>query len=246
MKKEDVIKQITTPLDAGAYPLPPYRFYNREYLNIVYKTDMESLRKIVPEPLEVTTPYVKFEIMKMPDVSGLGSYTECGQIIPVELNGEQGEYLHSMYVDSFPAIASGREISGYPKKLGKPNLYVDSDVLVGTLDYGTLRVATATMGYKHFPMSQAEALAEITKPTFMLKKIPGYNGAPLVCQLVRTEITDVEIKGAWMGPARLELFAHVLAPMKDLPVLEIVSASHIVTELSLSGASVVYDYLEEE
>ncbi len=246
MRKDEVLRQFTTPLDAGAYPIGPYRFYNREYLNIVYKTDIEKLKKIVPEPLEVTEPFVKFEIMKMPDVTGLGSYTECGQVIPVSMDGEEGDYLHAMYVDNFPAIASGREIAAYPKKLGKPSLFVDSDTLVGLLDYGSLRVANATMGYKHFPLDHQEALKEIIKPNYMLKKMPGYDGRPRICELVRSEITDIKILGAWSGPARLELFAHALAPMADLPVLEVVSASHIVTELSLASPTIIYDYLAEK
>ncbi|SLJ89099.1 MULTISPECIES: acetoacetate decarboxylase [unclassified Paenibacillus] len=246
MRKEEVIKQFTTPLDAGAFPLGPYRFYNREYLNILYRTDLERLRKIVPEPLEVTSPLVRFEIMKMPDVTGLGSYTECGQVIPVNFEGEEGDYLHAMYVDSFPAIASGREIGAYPKKMGKPSLYVDSDTLVGLMDYGSLRVATATMGYKHFPLDHSEALQEIVKPNYMLKKMPDYDGYPRICELVRSQITDIKIQGAWSGPARLELFAHALAPMADLPVLEVVSASHIITELSLPSPTVIYDYLADE
>jgi acetoacetate decarboxylase len=106
---------------------------------------MEALRRILPEPLEIDEPLVKFELMYMPDVTGLGAYTESGQLIPVSFNGVKGEYQHAMYVDSLPAIAAGREISAYPKKPGSPKLYIDSDTLVGTLDYGSLRVATATM-----------------------------------------------------------------------------------------------------
>ena len=64
-----------------------------------------------------------------------------------------------------------------------------------------------------------------------------------MAQLVRTEITDVVVKGAWTGPARLQLFAHVLAPMADLPVREIVSASHILTDLTLAPVKPVHDYL---
>ena len=69
----------------------------------------------MPEPLEMVEPLVKFEVMWMPDVSGLGAYTEAGQVIPVRFNGEDGDYVHSMYVDNFPAIASGRELTAYPK-----------------------------------------------------------------------------------------------------------------------------------
>jgi acetoacetate decarboxylase len=83
MRLEDVRKQATTPLGAPAYPKGPYRFRNREYLNVLYRTDRDALAAVVPEPLEVDEPLVRFEVMYMPDVTGLGAYTECGQILRV-------------------------------------------------------------------------------------------------------------------------------------------------------------------
>jgi len=234
-----------TPLTAPAFPAVQPRFYDREYLNIVYRTDPEALRAVVPQPLEIGEPLVRFEVMKMNDVTGYGPYTEAGQAIQVVFDGERGEYLHAMYLDSFAATASGREVSAYPKVMGSPKLYADNGALVGTLDYGTVRVATATMGYKHFELDQREAEAEITVPTFMLKTIPGYDGSLRVQELVRTEITDVVVKQAYTGPARLQLFQHVLAPLADLPVLEVVSASHVITDLTLAPAKPVHNYLEE-
>ncbi|MFJ3660072.1 acetoacetate decarboxylase [Streptomyces sp. NPDC090119] len=243
MQKQDVARLFTTPVDAPAYAPTRYQFTNREYLNIYYRTDPDALRRLVPEPLTVTNPVVRFEIMRMPDVTGLGDYTEAGQLVAVEHEGEAGEFNLAMYVDSVPAISSGREYSAYPKKSGSPSLYVDSDTLVGTLDYGTLRVATATMGYKHHAMDLDEARAEICSPNFMIKTVPNYDGSLRVCDLVRTQVTDVTVKSAFTGPARLELFAHVMAPLSDLPVLEVVSASHIVTDLTLNPVKPVYDYL---
>ena len=245
MKSSEVLRQFTTPLGAGAFPRPPYRFTNREYLNILYRTDRSAIEAIVPEPLCVDEPLVRFEVMKMPDVTGLGSYTECGQALLVSHHGEAGEYLHAMYVDNHPAIASGREIGAFPKKLGLPKLYIDGDTLVGTLDYGSIRIANATMGFKHKPLGHEDAHAEIATPTFMLKLMRGHDGRPRICELVRTQITDLTIRGAWSGPARLQLFEHALAPMADLPVREIVSVSHIVADLTLARAAVVHDYLSE-
>jgi len=184
-----------------------------------------------------------------PDTTGLGSYTECGQAVQVRFGQEKGEYLHSMYLDNLPALASGREISAYPKVFGSPRLYVDSDTLVGTLDYGSLRVATATMGYKHRPLDLEKAKAEVCVPTFMLKILWTYEspkpaGEPRICELLRTEITDITVKGAWTGPARLDLVAHALAPMADFPVREIVSCSHILTDLTLARARRCHNYLD--
>ncbi|HMN20946.1 MAG TPA: acetoacetate decarboxylase [Ottowia sp.] len=250
MKKADILKQLTTPIGGPAFTRGPFRFYNREYFNILYRTDYDALRAVVPEPLEIDEPLVRWEVMRMPDTEGLGDYTECGQAIQVRLGQEKGEYLHAMYLDNLPALASGREVSAYPKKWGAPRLYVDSDTLVGTLDYGTLRVATATMGYKHRRLDPEQARAELCLPTFMLKLLWTYDspeprGEPRIAELLRTQITDITIKGAWKGPARLQLFEHALAPMADFPVREIVSASHILTDLTLARAKRCHDYLDD-
>lgn len=245
MKISEVPQHLTTPLSSPAYPAVGSRFTNRQYLNIVYRTDPEALRAVVPEPLEIQDPLVRFEIMKMGDSTAYGPYVEAGQAIHVSYNGEQGEYLHAMYLDNFAATAAGREVSAYPKVMGSPALTVDHGALLGTLDYGSVRVATATMGYKFYPLDFDEAKAQITVPTFMLKIVPDLDGRPLSAKLVRTEISDVTVKEAYTGPARLQLFQHVLAPLADLPVLEIVSASHINTDLTLAPAVPVYDYLAE-
>ena len=55
--------------------------------------------------------------------------------------------------------------------------------------------------------------------------------------------SDIVIKGAWAGPASLKLSPHALAPIAGLPVREIVSATHIVADLTLGLGRVAYDYL---
>jgi acetoacetate decarboxylase len=144
-------------VNAPAFLPGPHRFLDREYLTIVYRSDPEALRRVVPEPLEIAEPLVRFEVMRMPDSTAVGDYTESGQVVAVTYNGERGEFNLGMYLDNLPAIAGGREADAFPKKLGTPRLFVDSDTVVGTLDYGSLRVATATMGYKHRELDPAQA-----------------------------------------------------------------------------------------
>ena len=38
---------------------------------------------------------------------------------------------------------------------------------------------------------------------------------------MRYYLEDVDLKGAWTGPAALELYPHALAPLAELPVLEV-------------------------
>ncbi len=245
MKMNDVaMHAFAMPLTSPSYPKGPYRFINREFLTITYRTDMDALRAVVPEPLEIPEPLVKYEFIRMPDSTGFGDYTESGQIIPVTLNGVAGGYSHSMYLNDEAPIAGGREIWGFPKKLAEPSLCVDKDTLIGTLDVNGVRVATGTMGYKHRALDHDKVLASLKAPNFLLKIIPDVDCSPRICELVRYYTTDITLKGAWEGPARLELGSHALAPVADLPVLEIVSAVHLLTDLTLGLGEVVHDYLD--
>ena len=54
-----------------------------------------------------------------------------------------------MYLDDDAPIAGGRELWGFPKKLARPKISHESDVIVGTLHYGPVLCALGTMGYKH-------------------------------------------------------------------------------------------------
>src|SRR5215510_3393784 len=244
MKESEVKRRaFAMPLTNPAFPIGPYRFTHREYLNITYRTDPQKLRELVPEPLEVTEPLVKFEFIRMPDSTGFGDYTESGQVIPVTFKGRQGGYSHCMFLNDHPPIAGGRELWGFPKKLAEPTLKAEIDTLVGTLRYGQLSIAVGSMGFKHKQADLATVRASLLAPNFLLKIIPHVDGTPRICELVEYYLTDVDLKGAWTGPAELTLFSHALAPLAELPVLEIVSGTHIVADLTLELGKVVHDYL---
>ena len=245
MDKDEIKKRaFTMPFCNPTYPPGPYRFINREFLIITYETDFDKLKAIVPEPLEVSEPLVKYEFIRMPDSSGFGDYTESGQVIPVQYRGKRGNYVHSMYLDCEPPIVAGREIWGFPKTLAKPSLRVDSDVLIGELYYQGVRVALGTMGYK-YKAADVQAIEKnfSETPNYLLKIIPHVDGTARICELVTHHLTDVKVKEAWEGPARLDLVSHVMAPVADLPIRRVVSAIHIFCDLTLPYGRVVHDYL---
>jgi acetoacetate decarboxylase len=62
---------------------------------------------------------------------------------------------------------------------------------------------------------------------------------------VRYYLEDVTVKGAWSGPAALELAHHALAPVAMLPVLEIISSTHILTNMTLGMGQVIHDYMAQ-
>jgi acetoacetate decarboxylase len=231
------------PLTSPSYPRGPYRFTDREHLIVTYRTDSAALELAVPEPLEVGDPIVRLEFMRMEGSTGFGRYSGTAQHIPVRFGAQSGAYTHNMFLDVHAPISGGRELWGFPQKLAAPQLVVAHDVLLGTLDYGRERVATATMGYKHLPVGDDVALEMLSEPGFLLKIIPHVDGSPRVCELVRYFRRDIVLKGAWAGPAALELHPHALAPLNNLPVLDVVSGVHIVADFTLALGEVVHDYL---
>ncbi len=256
MKIEEILKQPSMPISSPSFPPGPYRFVDREYFIVTYLSSPEAIRDAVPEPLVPDgSNSVLYEFIRMPDSSGFGDYTESGIVIPCKFNGEPVNFVAQMYLDCEPPIAGGREIWGFPKKHANPKLIVASDTLTGTLEYAGERVAMGTMGYKHNDLMSLPVDSSITAQEMMrtklskthvnLKLIPNVDGSLGIAQLVAFNLTNVNVKGAWSGPARLHLVPHVNAPVADLPVQKVIGGSHFIADLTLPYGRVLFDYLKQ-
>ncbi|WP_199487069.1 acetoacetate decarboxylase family protein [Actinomadura logoneensis] len=279
MKPEELLRAPVSPSTLPPSPVPSFPaaplagfpaadrsraappLFDRECFSVVYRSDPETLRAAVPEPLEVAEPLVRFEIANLAGADGHGSRTEAYQVVAVRYGGEDGEYLHAVHLGGGGTLPAGRAPSSSPgpATAGTPRLVVEEDLLVGTLDCGAQRVATATMPYEYAPMNLREAREQITRPTFAVRPAAGTavassaaetvgtgtgaagiggagTGGSRGGELVRTELPGITVRRAWRGPAWLQLFEHALAPLAELPVLEVVSASHVLADLTPRGA----------
>ncbi|HLI12024.1 MAG TPA: acetoacetate decarboxylase [Alphaproteobacteria bacterium] len=247
MTRDEILRLPSMPALGPSYPHGPYRFIDREYCIISYESDPAAIRAALPEPLEPDPePVVNFEFIRMPDSSGFGDYTECGAVVPCRYHGEAVNYCIAMYLDDEAPIAAGREIWGFPKKYASPKVEVVADTLTGKLVYAGQPVAIGTMAYKHERLSHDpdKAAKALTKTQVNLKLIPGVDGNMAIAQLVAYNLEEVEVKGAWTGPARLHLIPHVNAPVADLPVRRIRGGFHYIADLTLPYGRVLHDYLK--
>lgn len=245
MNRDEILSASSMPLGSPSYPHGPYRFVDREYLLIHYESDPDAIRHLLPEPLEPDGNHVIYEWMKMLDSSGFGSYQESGVAIAAKWNGEPCNYTVMMFLDDESPTTGGREIWGFPKKIGTPDLRVVHDTLTGTLNYAGREVALGTMGYKYRSLAQdhGETLAGMGKLNVNLKWLPDVDGKPKICQLVGYHLTDIQLKGAWAGPARLHLVPHSNCRVADLPVRKILYGRHLIADLTLPYGHVLHDYL---
>ena len=253
MNLAEILQLPSMPAASPSYPRGPYRFVDREYLIITYASEADAIRAALPEPLEPDgSGTVLYEFIRMPDSAGFGDYTESGIVIPARLRGEAVNFTAQMYLDDEPPIAGGREIWGFPKKHARPKLAVAQDTLTGTLEYAGVQVAVGTMGYKHQHLlydlegrkacSSASIVRKMAMTQVNLKLIPDVDGTPAIAQLVGYNLDDIQVKGAWSGPARLHLVPHVNAPVADLPVRRVLGALHFIADLTLPYGRVLHDY----
>ena len=58
MNKKDVIGLASMPLQSPTYPRGPYKFFNRQYLVIRYKTDADAIRAHLPQAILAESAFV--------------------------------------------------------------------------------------------------------------------------------------------------------------------------------------------
>jgi acetoacetate decarboxylase len=114
------------PPASPCYAPPPWTYTRARILNVVCRAQRASgLRRWVPAPLELIGNdglFVMF-FLRVPAIPELGKHyhsTESGILIPTGTpDGRvKGSTFALMIVDNDVALAAGREIWGYPKKLG--------------------------------------------------------------------------------------------------------------------------------
>jgi acetoacetate decarboxylase len=234
------------PLACPSYPRGPFTFLGREYLLIEYESDPDAIRALLPEPLEPAPGNrVVFEWMAMHDsYPGFGDYQESGCQIRATLGGVPVNYNAMMFLDDESPTTGGREIWGFPKKIGEPDLHVARDTLTGTLKYNGERVAFGTMAYKQFPL-EPEAVTRGMEDTLNanLKLIPHADGSVAIAQLVGFRLRVLRLHFAFSGEARLHLVPHVGCRVADLPIKRVVGGRHFKADVVLPYGEVLHDYL---
>jgi acetoacetate decarboxylase len=89
-----------------------------------------------------------------------------------------------------------------------------------------------------------QVLASLNKPSYVLKIIPHVDGTARICRVRRLSTREcrVEVGLEWADLPRPE--APCARSRSRLAVREIISAVHIVVDLTLGLGKVICDYLE--
>jgi acetoacetate decarboxylase len=214
----------TLPVDSPLYTPFPLFYEDVRILLFPYLTDAAAAAALVPSQFELVPgdPAGKYAICQVVfakyPFSNIGAYNEVAQTVVVSYKGTIGAYAIRLHVTNDQAMAAGREIGGFPKRLG--NISFDEGSTF-------LSVLTSPTG---LPICSGELDAVqpvqnsgVDHPTtfFSLRIIPNPVDAtkPSICQLIQT-VWVLHGGTMWSGRGRLHFTgASGLHPYDALPIV---------------------------
>lgn len=187
------------PSDAPLFQAPPFYYRGVESIIILYETEAEAALALLPEGLELALPAtVNVTVFRAPFTT-LGPYNAAMVRIHCLWQGQPKGYVCYQIVTGDAAMAAGREIWGYPKKLGAVEFTKNHQLLTATVERPqNYRLCTVSVR-PEVPMDEdgiASLSPTLRPPNVCLKIVPspiegeGCTIAQLVASGGSTQITD--------------------------------------------------------
>ncbi|MCC6706634.1 MAG: acetoacetate decarboxylase family protein [Gammaproteobacteria bacterium] len=224
------------------YGRPPYEYRDTKQLLVTFRTDPKVLRKLVPAPLVADKSGNMFVAISEFFTSGFGHYHEINMSALATFKGRPVNYGLYLILDNDIATAGGREIWGFPKKMGRVALETRDGIMRGTVERGGIQLVEAAVQLKTF--GSADDLAGSAEYVSR-KLIPSVSNdaPPEVFQLTSTTLTNIEIREVHKGPATLRFGLSPADRFADIPIEEVTGGFYYHTDFTLEDGVVVHDYL---
>jgi acetoacetate decarboxylase len=218
----------SVPVDAPLYTSFPLYYEDVSILMFPYLTPATQAAALLPEQFDlVPVPADAQGQLAIAQVvfakygfSNIGAYNEVAQTIVASYKGTVGSFAVRLHVTSDQAMAAGREIGGFPKKLGHIT-FDEGATNLGTLESPKgLRICSGELDAVQ-PVQGSGGSTPLT--FFSVRLIPNPEDAaqPSVCQIIQTAWI-LENGKLWSGRGNLFFTgASGLNPYHALPVFKL-------------------------
>jgi hypothetical protein len=175
----------TNPIVSHLYGKPPLAWRDVRFQCVVYETDIENIRRVIPEPLEPRTNKVITWVSDFALGTTQGVFGEAALYVQVKYKDMEGDYEPFLYVASHLPLTGGREIWGYQKKMAEISLHDEYEAVRGQVNRLNHQIIKALV-VPEFP-AELEEMGWSSGGLFSLKYIPSAEeGEPPLRQLVLT------------------------------------------------------------
>jgi len=233
---------FTNPIVSPLYGKPPLVWSDMRVQLVVYETDVENVKRVIPAPLEPRSNIVITWVSQFELGTTQGAFKEMAIYVQVKYKDYEGDYEPFLYVSTPLPLTAGREIWGYQKKLAEIGLSHDQEAVVGKvtrLDHQILKTLV-------IPEYEAQ-MSEIPwsrDGVFSLKYIPSAEaeGEPLR-ELVLTEGKFTAQPGKFFGGRASVIYEHSeIDPTYLLEPKRIIGGFFGQGDLFLPFGKIVHNY----
>jgi acetoacetate decarboxylase len=147
-----------------------------------------------------------------------------------------------LVLDSDVAIGAGREIWGFPKKLGRLTLDMKDDVVSTTVERGGCKIIDAAV---HLAELGTEEDLGGTPEWIAHRFIPNVSNSapPDIDQLTSTTLTNVVTRDVYKGAATVAFGSSPADRLEVIPINEVTGGFYFEYQFTLGDGEVVHDYL---
>ena len=232
------------PAMSPLYVPPPFDYRDGWSQFVLFKTDPAAVAPFIPEPVTPDPSGLMTMTISTFFASSFGAYNEATLCAMARFKNKPVSYALQLILDNDIAICGGREIWGWPKKLGRVNLDVVDGVVHSSVERGGCEIIKAAVEIG--PRIDMDELDEGALDFINLKLIPSVkNGAaPEVAQLTKTSLSNFKARSAYQGRGTLAFGESPVDRFSQFPVLEVVDALYYNADFVLGDGTVVHDYLK--
>jgi|SRR5699024_6496896 len=223
------------PEYAPLYPKLPYRYLDYQKVSVYCRGDRDKMQKLLPKEFEVAGDIFEVFVLRNNKIDGLDNYSEGGLIIPCAYQGITGACMSFEYVDTDDALCAGREIWGYPKKLGNIQFTEQENSITGSV-----RRKGKEIIHIHFEEDHNDFEQPNLFPRLQVKRMPHpeRNGTD-INTIIKNGFYDSVIKSKVNGKATLNWEESVDDPLASLGDVEVVGATYVVGAFTLSYGEII-------
>jgi len=232
------------PAIAPLFTPPPYEYRGGWSQFFVFKSDPAVIAKYVPAPLTVNRDGMMTIMISRFFASGFGPYHEATLCALASFKGKPVNFALYLILDNDIAVCGGREIWGWPKKIGRVSLADSDGVSVSRVERGGLELIRGAVEIG--PLVPPATLLGASMDFINLKLIPSVkNGAPPeVMQLTKTALSNFAPTQVYRGRGTLSFGSSPVDRLDQFPVREMVDAFYYHSDFTLGDGEVVHDYLK--
>lgn len=205
------------------------KFDDVDMVTIAWRTRKDIVARLLPPPLRpIAEPVAVAFIAHFKSTNYNPPYHEAGLYLRARHADVEGAYCISMLLDDDMAMAIGREMHGYPKKLARLSVSLNPQGVQAFIERRGTRLIDMHIDFTKPEGDPMAALGHLGGPTYTYRCAPAVEGRGTDGRVRLIESTAAATPRAIQsGRAEVELHGSAFDPWAELVIEEVLGAAFV-------------------